>query len=117
MKYAGVLLALCCLAGCSQLATEDSRRPVSQSSAVDSLYAQGQEHRHAGDLQKAQASFERALRIEPSNARLWYELAQLAYEQNRLAEAEELALRAQAFAGDDRGLSRKINKLLRRVAD
>lgn len=115
MRIVVLFFAVALVAGCTQLATEDLQEPVSQSSAVASLHLQGQELREQGQLQQAQASFERAVRLEPNNAVLWYELALLAYEQNRYQEAHELALRAQAFAGDATALNRKIDKLIGRV--
>lgn len=112
-----LLLSLSLLAGCSQISTKQPDQPISQTPAVDSLYQQGLQHKQAGDLTLAQASFERAVRIEPNNAALWFELAQLAYERQYYEEARELALRASTYVGDDGSLKRKINKLLRRVDD
>lgn len=115
MKILMLLMLAYLLGGCAQMPGEASRRPVSQSSAVESLYQQGEQHRQAGDLALAQASFERALRIEPNNAQLWYELAHLAYEQREKEKAQELALRAQSLAGEDRFLQRRIRGLLGRL--
>lgn len=115
MKLCKLLMLTALIGGCAQMPTGDPEPPISQSSAVETLHQQGEQHRQAGDLALAQASFERALRIEPNNAQLWYLLAQLAYEQNDASKAQELALRAQSYAGDDRALQRRIKKLLSRL--
>lgn len=115
MKILMLLVLASLLGGCAHMPGEDTSQPVSQSGAVESLYQQGEQHRKAGNLALAQASFERALRIEPNNAQLWYELAQLAREQNETTKAKELALRAQSLAGEDRSLQRQIKRLLRRL--
>lgn len=119
MKIFVLLVFVWLVAACSQLAVdrETAARPMSQSNAVESLYREGLQHKQSGDWRAAQASFERALRIEPNSAALWFELAQLAFEQDEFAEARALALRAQTFVGDDAPLERKIHKLLKRVSD
>lgn len=117
MRMFVLLLSLCYLASCSQIATKETEQPVSQIPAVTSLYEQGLQHKQAGELAAAQASFERAVRIEPGNAALWYELAQLAFEQQHYDDAKELALRASTYVANDAALERKINKLLRRVGN
>lgn len=117
MKTLLLLLSAFAMVGCSPLVREEPAPPVSQSEAVDSLYQEGRQKRLLGDLAAAQATFERALRIEPGNALLWFELAQVAYEQNNRQEAKELALRARSFVSNDASLKRKIEKLLNRIDD
>lgn len=117
MKALLLLLSACAMVGCSSLVKEEPAPPVSQSEAVGSLYQEGRQKRLSGELTAAQATFERALRIEPTNAALWFELAQVAYEQNDWLEAKELALRAQSFVGSDVALKRKIETLLSQVDD
>jgi predicted Zn-dependent protease len=58
----------------------------------------------AGKREAAGSSLERALRIEPRNAWLWHELAQLRVTQGQYAQAISLAQKSNSFAGRDRRL-------------
>ena len=58
----------------------------------------------SGQREAAGASLERALRIEPRNAWLWHELAQLRHAQGQYAQAISLAQKSNSFAGSDRRL-------------
>ena len=58
----------------------------------------------SGNLAGAAASIERALRIEPRNARLWHELARVRLKQGQYAQAENVAARSNSWTGDDRAL-------------
>ncbi len=75
------------------------------SPAVLALVRQADERRQSGDLAGAQSTLERAVQIEPRNARLWLDLAQLRLAQDQPEQAEELALRAVEHADDNRILS------------
>lgn len=75
------------------------RRPVSP--AVRRLMRTAAEKRRAGDYEAAQASLERALRIEPRNPRLWNRLAHLYAAQGEYARVESLAAKSNALAGND----------------
>jgi len=90
------------VAGCSWLPTTET--PVSDNSAVRSLVEQARNERTAGNLTAAAATLERALRIETRNPRLWLELAQVRLASGDPAQAEQLAVRASSWAGDDRSL-------------
>lgn len=57
-----------------------------------------------GQRESAGASLERALRIEPRNAWLWQELAQLRLSQGQYAQAISLAKKSISFAGRERRL-------------
>jgi tetratricopeptide (TPR) repeat protein len=58
----------------------------------------------SGNIAGAAASLERALRIEPRNARLWHELARVRLKQGEYAQAESVAARSNSWAGEDRAL-------------
>jgi Flp pilus assembly protein TadD len=58
----------------------------------------------AGRYASAAASIERALRIEPRNARLWHELARVRLQQGEFDQAENVAARSNAWAGGDHAL-------------
>lgn len=58
----------------------------------------------AGDLDRAAALCERALRIAPREGLLWYRLAEIRYRQRRYDEALGFAQRAQSLAAGNTGL-------------
>jgi hypothetical protein len=66
----------------------------------------------SGDLERAAALADRALRISPRDPLLWYQRARISYQQQRYNEASGFARRALSFAGSDAGLVRDINLLL-----
>lgn len=66
----------------------------------------------AGELDRAGALAERALRITPRDAQTWYTLANIQFQQRRYVDAEGSAQRALSFAGNDTALVRRINALL-----
>lgn len=80
-------------------------RSEQTSPAVIALVQQADERRRAGDLAGAQSTLERAVQIEPGNARLWLDLAQLRLAQDQPEQAEQLALRAVEHANDNDTLS------------
>lgn len=75
------------------------------SPAVLALVRQADQRRSAGDLAGAQSTLERAVQIEPTNARVWLDLAQLRLAQGQPEQAEQLALRAVEHARDNQVLS------------
>jgi len=67
----------------------------------------------AGDLERAAAVAERAVRIAPREATLWYRLANIRARQGRTDEAAGIARRAQSFAAPDSPVARQIDEFLR----
>ena len=78
--------------------------PVSGNRAVVALLERAQLDAGAGRPDAAGATLERALRIEPRNAWLWHELAQLRLAQGQYAQAVALAQKSNSFAGTQRRL-------------
>src|SRR5512139_3817794 len=78
--------------------------PVSGNRAVIALLDRAHLDAGAGRPDAAGATLERALRIEPRNARLWHELAQLRLAQGQYAQAVALAQKSNSFAGTQRRL-------------
>lgn len=78
--------------------------PASGNRAVIALLDRAQRDAGAGRADAAGATLERALRIEPRNARLWHELAQLRLAQGQYAQAVALAQKSNSFAGTQRRL-------------
>ncbi|KPK18312.1 MAG: hypothetical protein AMJ67_10615 [Betaproteobacteria bacterium SG8_41] len=85
------------------LAPAPAPAPI-QSAAVASLMDGARADVAAGRLANAAASLERALRIEPRNARLWQELARVRLKQGEYAQAESVAARSNSWAGSDNRL-------------
>jgi tetratricopeptide (TPR) repeat protein len=77
---------------------------MSGNPAVIALLDRAQIDTDTGHREAAGASLERGLRIEPRNAWLWYELAQLRLVQGQYAQAIALAQKSISFAAHDRRL-------------
>ena len=75
--------------------------PPSPGPAVVALLETAERQQAEGQLASAAASLERALRIEPQSAWTWYRLAVVRFTQGRLGQAEQLARRSDALAGND----------------
>ena len=75
--------------------------PRAETTAVAGLMDSARADTAAGRLTNAAATLERALRIEPRNARLWHELALVRFRQGDYAQAESLAARSNTLAGSD----------------
>lgn len=75
--------------------TESRPRKTYQSSApTQILVKQAQEEAAKGKLSMAEATIERALRIEPDNPGLWLKLSELKRQQGDIAQAEAMAAKA-----------------------
>lgn len=68
----------------------------------------------SGDFERAAALTERALRIRPREATLWYNLASIRFNQGRMEEAEGHAQRALSFSTDP-NQRREIETLLTQI--
>ncbi len=66
----------------------------------------------AGDMERAAAVAERAVRIAPRDANLWFRLASIRARQGRTDEAAGIARRALSFAAPDSPEARQINDFL-----
>ena len=100
-------LAAAFLAGCAT-APEERAFPASASAsntkAVSALVANARSDASAGRFANAAASMERAIRLEPRNARLWHELAMVRFKQGEFAQAEQMAMRSNALIERDPSL-------------
>jgi len=84
-----------------------AEQPQSHTSqAVLSLQAKSEEQARSGNISGAVSTLERALRIEPKNARLWNRLAHLRLEQRQYQQAGDLAGKSNALAQNDTNLKR-----------
>ena len=66
--------------------------------AVVSLLKQARQAREAGNVQQAQASLDRALRIEPRNYFVWSSMGQTYLEQKNYAQAVTAAQKSNSLA-------------------
>ena len=79
---------------------------VPLSPAVGALVLAANQNSKAGDLDSAAASIERAIRIEPRNATLFYKLALLRIKQAKPHLAEDLAKKSALLASTDNTLKK-----------
>ncbi len=77
-----------------------------QSPAVGSLVMAANENGQSGNLDSAVSSIERAIRIEPRNATLYYKLAVLRLKQSKPRLAEDIARKAALLAVNDNTLKK-----------
>jgi tetratricopeptide (TPR) repeat protein len=105
--FRDLLLMALLLGGCASVPPQtEPTQPVNP--AVLSLLEGARNDIAGSHYSSAEAKLERALRIEPGNAMLWYELADVALQQGNLAQAENFALRAHSFSGNNRQLQQRI---------
>ncbi len=76
------------------------------SAAASALVSAANQNSQAGDLEAASASLERAIRIEPRNASLFYKLALLRLKQSKPILAEDLAKKSALLASTDNTLKK-----------
>lgn len=80
--------------------------------AVVALLESADKYVKSKQLDKAGAALERALRIEPRNAGIWHDLAQIRLHQGQYQQAESLATKSNNLAGDNRALQARNWKLI-----
>ena len=105
MKFLPFVLLVALGAGCAAVPPgfePEPPPPVSENIAVAKLMEGARADIESGELSRAAAALERALRIEPRNPRLWQELARLRLRQGDYGQAESLAARSNSWAGDER---------------
>ena len=83
--------------------------------AVVALLNRANRDAAAGRQGASAASLERAIKIEPGNAWLWYRLAQTRLRQNEPEAAASLAARSNSLAGDDTALRARNWRLIASV--
>jgi Tfp pilus assembly protein PilF len=72
---------------------------------LDVMLERAQTDRIAGNLVQAESTLETALRIDPGDARLWLELAEIQFAAGEFDEARTLAERAMSLAGGNAQIS------------
>lgn len=80
--------------------------------AVVALLDSAANYVSSGELEKAAASLERALRIEPKNASIWHDLGQIRLHQRQYEQAESLASKSNSLAGNNNTLRARNWRLI-----
>ncbi|HIJ91578.1 MAG: tetratricopeptide repeat protein [Desulfobulbaceae bacterium] len=75
--------------------------------AAGTLLACARQNVRAGQFAKAEMTLERALRLEPRNARLWQEMAQVKYGQKDYEQVVQFSIKSNSLAGKDYDLIRQ----------
>jgi tetratricopeptide (TPR) repeat protein len=83
--------------------------------ATGALIAQSRAERAAGSHDRAAASLERALSIDPTRADLWLELGEVELEAGDREQAITLAQKALSLAGGDAAIERRAAELMARA--
>lgn len=81
--------------------------PSHSNNAVVALTDEAGRQQNAGDFTGAGATLERALRIEPRNPYLWNRLAQVKLEQKKFSQADNMAAKSNALAGNNTQLKQR----------
>jgi len=92
-----------------------SNEATTTSRTVLALLDQASKQEQSGSPEKAAATLERALRIEPRNARLWHRLAIIRFAQGKYTLAESLAAKSSTLAQGDWYLKQKNAELIDQV--
>lgn len=92
------------------------RPPISTNPAVVQLIDDAFWHIDHEQYELATSKLERALRVEPSSAALWFELAEVHLLQDDAISARNFAIRAKSLSRDS-ALSRDIDQFVFRLDD
>jgi tetratricopeptide (TPR) repeat protein len=80
--------------------------------AVVALLDSAANYVDGGDWNKAGAALERALRIEPRNAGIWHDLAQIRLQQRQYQQAESLAAKSNSLSGNNNNIKARNWRLI-----
>ncbi len=72
--------------------------------AAGALLASARQNVRGGQFSQAEMTLERALRLEPRNARLWHEMAQVKFGQKDYGQVVQFCNKSNSLAGKDYGL-------------
>jgi len=75
--------------------------------AAATLLAGARQNFQTGQFSQAEMMLERALRLEPRNARLWHEMAQVKYGQKDYKQVVQFCIKSKSLAGKDYDLIRQ----------
>lgn len=89
-----------------------SPEPAADDNGIGLLLAQSEQLTADGDYPAAAAALERALRLNPKDPELWYQLAHLRLRQGEFDEAEDLATKSRSMAVGQPGLQARNWRLI-----
>lgn len=92
-----------------------SSKSNSRNKTILAFLSQARDQERAGHPERAAAIIERALRVDPQNAQLWYRLALLRMQQKKYALAASLAAKSNALARNDSRLQSKNTTLIQQT--
>ena len=92
-----------------------------QNPAVVALLDSAYQQRSQGKYDIAASKLERAVRIAPKDSRIWHELANIRYQQQKFELAISLAKKSNVLAGKNRNIQKSnwilISKCYERLGD
>ncbi len=83
--------------------------------AAGTLLAGARQNMQAGRYSQAEMALERALRLEPRNARLWHEMAQVKFAQRDYRQSVQFCLKSNSLAGRDHELIQRNWQLMEKA--
>jgi tetratricopeptide (TPR) repeat protein len=86
------------------ISSRESVPAPQEGKAAGALLASARQQVRAGDFSQAEIILERALRVEPRNARLWHEMAQVKYAQQDYSQTVQFCIKSNSLAGRDYNL-------------
>lgn len=95
--------------------SKDYQQKRAPTGTVIALLNQARDQQRNGKPERAAAVLERALRIDPKNAKLWSELAQVRLQQGKLDQAESLATKSNALVGGDETLRQRNDNIIKQA--
>ena len=102
-----------------RIGSQNNLEPISEDShllaAVTPLADQAEQQIKIGQLDKAFATAERAVRIDPYNAKLWNLMARIQFKQENYSQAEQLAKKSNLLAKNNRTLKSENWKIIAAV--
>jgi len=88
-----------------RIGSQDNSEPMPEDghllAAVTPLADQAEQQMEMGQLDRAFATAERAVRIDPYNAKLWNLMARIQFKQENYSQAEQLAKKSNLLAKND----------------
>lgn len=85
--------------------------------AVSSLEVQAEHELETGQIDRAFTTAERAIRIDPKNAKLWNLLARIQLERSNFIQAEQLSRKSNLLSRDDRALQAENWRIISKALD
>jgi tetratricopeptide (TPR) repeat protein len=92
-----------------------SRRSVpvpQEGKTAGTLLASARQSMQSGQFNQAEMTLERALRVEPRNARLWHEMAQIKFGKKEYQQTVQFCIKSNSLAGKDYELIQKNWQLM-----